>query len=88
LGGGWHGAIHFQKCFADTINKAGFSLIVSGHYHKYKFFEASDIIKVPNIVNSAREMMNVKVNEKEITLSFVGEDGKKSRADVIVPVVK
>ena len=88
VGGGWHGAIHFQKCFADILNKAGFSLIVSGHYHVYKFIKPDNKIKIPNIVNSAKEMMNVKVNEKEITLSFVGEDGKKSRADVIVPVAK
>ena len=84
--GNWHGSKHFQKYFAETINGAGFSLILSGHLHKHEFYAASDLIKVPNVVNSNKEMLNVKVDEKKIEVSFVNEKGEKARDTMVFDV--
>ena len=84
--GDWHGSKHFQKHFAETINGAGFSLILSGHLHKYEFYAPSNLINVPNIVNSNKEMLNVKVGERKIEVAFVNEKGEKARDTLVFDV--
>ena len=84
--GNWHGSKHFQKHFAETINKAGFSLILSGHLHKHEFYAPSDLISVPNVVNSNKEMLNVKVGERKIEVAFVNEKGEKARDTLVFDV--
>lgn len=84
--GNWHGSKHFQKHFAETINGAGFSLILSGHLHKHEFYAPSNLINVPNIVNSNQEMLNVKVGERKIEVAFVNEKGEKARDTLVFDV--
>lgn len=87
--GSWHGSKHFQKCFAEAINNAGLSAIISAHTHKFMFFDGKEgIIKTPNVINAARELMNVNVNTDKLTFSFFNTEGKKTRGDIVLPVVK
>ena len=86
--GGWHGSIHFQKMFAEIINNAGFSLIISGHLHKHVFAPTSDSVKVPNIINSNCVLMNVHVDSEKITMKFLDSEGKKTTDDIVVDVKK
>ena len=86
--GSWHGSKHFQKEFAEILNRTPFSLIISGHLHKYEFYEPSSLINIPNVVNSNNEMMNVAVDSENITLDFVDENGKKARESIVLKVRK
>ncbi len=87
--GSWHGSKHFQKCFADIINKAGFSLIISGHLHSvHELYQPGDVIKVPNMVNTNKEYMIVDVDSDNITMQFRDENGKKSNEDIKVKIAK
>lgn len=86
--GSWHGSKHFQKLFADTINKAGFSVIISAHLHKHEFYEKSELITVPNIVNKDCVLMNVNVDSEKITMKFVDDKGQKAYEDIVVNVKK
>ena len=74
--------------FADIINNAGFSLIISGHLHKHVFAPTSDSVKVPNIINANCVLMNVHVDSDKITMKFLNSEGKKTTDDIVVDVKK
>ncbi len=87
--GAWHGSKHFSKYFTDIINGAGFSVILSGHKHTHHgLISDNKSIKVPNVVNAQKDMMNVKVSSEKIILSFFDENGKQSHDNIIIDVVK
>ena len=82
--GSWHGAIDVMRKYPEILNNAGIDVIISGHLHRHLYIEGGKTpFKMPNVVNSNMEAVEVHIGADSIKLSFITPDGKKARNDLV-----
>lgn len=79
----WHGTLHVQKLFIPILNEAGIDLMISGHTHRYGYFAKGEKgNNFPMLINANREIVDVKVVGKSISVTIKDREGKvKQRFD-------
>ena len=69
----WHGTRHLQETIIPILNKAGISVMLCGHVHKYSFH--NDQAQFPIVVNSFEDALKVKVDTNGINVDVVDMTG-------------
>jgi 3',5'-cyclic AMP phosphodiesterase CpdA len=80
--GGWHGDENVNSYFVPVLNKAGISLMITGHLHKWKIYEPGSVsdANFPVVVNSNCERLEVTLDKSDINLEAFAPDGSKTHS--------
>lgn len=73
----WHGSYEVLQKFVPVLNGAKPDIFVSGHYHKYAWWEPSSQIKFPVLVNDNKSIVKVTADKSAMTIDVVGRTGEK-----------
>jgi len=78
---GWFGNAVVANKFVPILNRAGIDLMLCGHIHNYKLFEAGTTnAQFPVVCNKNRELMTMDVDKNNIRLKFFDPDHKLLRS--------
>lgn len=67
---GWHGAVEVQEKFVPLLNDAEIDLMISGHLHRYRFYDkGTQGRKFPVVVNPARSRLEVSATADSIEMT-------------------
>lgn len=81
--GDWHGAAHCTELFEPLLNKGKVDLVLSGHTHQYIVHQPNESLNQYALVIGggpkvgARTITQIKVNQKELKVSMIGDSGKE-----------
>ena len=81
--GGWHGDEVINELFVPVLNKAGISLMISGHLHRWEVYEPDGSVSdanFPVVVNSNCERLEVVAGKKDITLKAFSPEGNETHS--------
>lgn len=74
----WHGPLHANKLFLPILNGAGIDLMICAHLHRYVYSPANTVgAAFPILINSNKDIVKVRANASEMTLSIWDETGKE-----------
>lgn len=73
----WHGEQQISRLFVPLLNGAGIDLMLSGHYHRYNFYETGVRgTDFPVLVNSNNDRIAVRADSDGIRAEVVNPAGK------------
>ncbi len=72
----WHAEQELLDKFVPLLNQHKPDLVMSGHWHRYKFFESNSVIHFPVIVNSNNTVIKTDVDRSAIKMVVYDTDGK------------
>jgi predicted phosphodiesterase len=72
----WYGTQEVERLFYPLLNKAGIDIMFCGHLHRHVFLPKDARGNVfPILTNSSKEVFEVTVDEKNITIKITDLDG-------------
>ncbi|MCC8147160.1 MAG: metallophosphoesterase [Bacteroidales bacterium] len=73
----WHGTREAERLFYPILNEAGIDLMLSGHTHRHSYLPVGEKGNTfPVLVNSNKDIVDIKVFGDKISLKVIGQDGK------------
>lgn len=74
---GWHGAVEVQEKFVPLLNDAEIDLMISGHLHRYRFYDkGTQGRKFPVVVNPARSRLEVSATADSIEMTVFDTENR------------
>lgn len=70
-----HGENEVRNKFAPLLNKKGVDLFFSGHFHRHEAYKPNEILDIPNIVNSNKEIVEVTADAEKIEVKIFDDKG-------------
>lgn len=74
--GDWHGNYEICTKFLPLLRDAKPDVMLCGHVHKYLYYEPSQNIPFPVVINSNKTALRVSVSEKGTEIKVIDETGK------------
>lgn len=77
----WHGTLHNREVFHPILEHAYISAVISGHTHRYGFYDRSDEHNYPIFIGGGpkegqRTIIDIRANETELNIKMIKDDGK------------
>ncbi|MDL2224412.1 metallophosphoesterase family protein [Bacteroidales bacterium OttesenSCG-928-M06] len=73
----WHGTREVERLFYPILNDAGIDLMLCGHTHIHSYLpEGEKGNTFPVLVNSNKDIVDVKISESSISLQVIDQKGK------------
>lgn len=71
----WHGTLDLQRKILPVLNNANIDIMFAGHMHKYSYTEPNSMVKFPVLVNDNNSYLDVKADQKEMTILVKDQKG-------------
>ena len=76
----WHGGRHAWQHLSQRLEDKGFNIMISGHLHKHRFYEAGVHNRTfPTLVIGADKFADVVANKEALTIKLTNKDGSLHR---------
>ena len=73
----WHGQRDVLAKFVPLLNEAKPDIMLCGHLHEFKHWEATSAIHFPILVNSNNSVLQAEASRSAMDLKVLDENGKE-----------
>lgn len=76
----WHGTLHNRKVFHPILQGAGIDAVLSGHTHRYGFYDKDEDHNYPIFIGGGpkkgnRTIIEVKADQQYLSIKMIKDDG-------------